>query len=168
MQGLARRVDDVASGRDVRDRLYLLEQKVSELQLQFRLSSFASETGRRDRELASAGAEAPAPRLSRPGINARLRATLAGRGAVVSPPLTERVLDAVNRASARGLAAARRQRARSPQLSGHVSAEYDRGGRECGVERGDASMAPDSPGITAAPRHISDSSGWCIDGPNPR
>jgi hypothetical protein len=115
MQGLARRVDDLASGRDVRERLYLLEQKVGELQRQFRLSSFASATGRRDLELARSAAEAPARRLSRPGVNARLLATLSGRRARVSPPLTERVLIAINRATARALAAARHQRARSPQ-----------------------------------------------------
>jgi hypothetical protein len=174
MQGLARRVDDLASGRDLRDRLYLLEQKVGELQRQFRLNSFASATGRRDLELAPAAAEARARRLSRPGVNARLRATLSSRRARVSPPLAERVLIAVNRATGRGLAVARRHRARSPQVSErawpegpspdrHVCAEYDLSV----MEWRDASIAPDSNGPTPAPRRMTDPSGWCIDGPNP-
>jgi hypothetical protein len=175
MQGLARRVDDLASGRDVRERLYLLEQRVGELQLQFRLSSFAPVTGRRDLELGPAAAEARARRLSRPGVNARLRATLSGRRARVSPPLTERVLIAVNRASACGLAAARGRRARSHRVAERawpeelsrdrrVSTEHDGGVMECR----DASMAPDSDGPTPAPRRLTDSTGWCIDGPNLR
>jgi hypothetical protein len=159
MQGLARRVDDLASGRDVRERLYLLEQEVSQLQRQFRLSSFASATGGRDLELAPAAAEAPVRSLLRPGVNARLRATLSGRRARGSPPLIERVLIAVNRATGRGLAVARRQRARSPQVSErarpeglwrdrYVCAEYDRGG----MEGRDAPMAPGSDDPAPGPR----------------
>jgi hypothetical protein len=173
MQALARRVDDLASSRDVRERLYALEQTVVELQLQFRSSSLAPAPGRRDLQLGPA-AEAPARRLWRPGVNAPPLTTLSGRRARANPPLTERVLAAINRATARGLAAARRQRARSPEvarrtlpeelsLDRHVCAEYDRGG----TERSGASMTPESPGPSAAPRRMTDSSGWCIDGPYP-
>ncbi len=110
VQELARRVDDLASGRDVRDQLYALEQTVVELQLQFRVTSRSAAGGRGDLELGVGGAHSPLEPLPRPRPVTGRPATPPGGHAGANAPLAERVLAAVNRAATRRLAAARRHR----------------------------------------------------------
>jgi hypothetical protein len=168
MQGLAVRVEDVASARDVRERLNLLEQRVLEIQLQLGVSSLAP--GQLDLELVRLGAEAPVRRLWRPDVAARLLAPTPGRPAAPGSPHTGRLLGAVSRVT-RGLAAARRRRARCSEVVARAvsgGSSFDRqvcAGLEAGSpEASGPAAAAQSAGLVV-PGRTTPLTGWCADGP---
>jgi hypothetical protein len=163
VQGLARGVEDLASGRDVRERLYTLEQRVVEAQLRLEVSSVPLAPGSRDLELTRTTVDLPVARPWRPGDRVGPGAASSDRPAAPERPRLERLLGTVGRLSARGRDAARRERAWWSGVAARAvstrSPEH-RAGVEPGSD-GPASRGPALPG----PGPTTYSMGWCTDDP---
>jgi hypothetical protein len=100
VQSVARRVDNLATAREVIDRLNALEQRVIELQLQLGIGALVPSASRRP-DLAAIDAEASSRPLP-PGVR--------GAGAAEpAPRLDQRVSAALARAAMRRLSAARQR-----------------------------------------------------------
>jgi hypothetical protein len=170
VQGLARGVEELASSRDVWERLYTLEQRVVEVQLRLEVSPVALGPGSRDLQLTTrTTAGAPAARPWRPG-RARLLDTPSDRPDAAERLHIERLLGSVSRLTARGLAAARRRRAGPPGAAAPAMPAFFLD-RPATVERPAVGPEASGPAATSdsvhrpASRPTTYSIGWCIDDP---
>jgi hypothetical protein len=170
VQGLAREVEDLASGRDVKERLRTLEQRVVDVQLKLEASPVPMPPDSRHLRLARTTGDVPVARLWRagarswrPGDSAGLLAASSDPRAAPERPRLERLLGSVSRLTTRGMAAARRERAwwsgvaarsvstRSPDLRAGVEPVSD------GTETNGPALSGPPPTMYRI--------GWCTDDP---
>ena len=162
VQGLARGVEDLASGRDVREQLNTLEQRVVEVQLNLEVSSVPLASDSRDLELARTIVDVPAARPWRPADRAGLLAVSTDRSAAAERPRLERLVGSVSRLTIRGVAAARRERAWWSAVAARAvsTGSPDRRGDERAAE------SPEPSGSELSGHGpITYSIGWCVDDP---
>jgi hypothetical protein len=169
VQQLARGVEELASSRDVWERLHTLEQRVVEVQLRLEVSPVALAPGSRDFELTTrTTAGGPAARPWRPGRTRLLPAS--DRPDPAERLRIEGLLGSVSRLTARGLAAARRRRAGRPGAAAPAMPAFFLD-RRASVERPAVGPEASGPAATSdsvrlpAPRPTTYSIGWCIDDP---